>query len=339
MDRKVELRLFALLILFLLVIILFLMIYPFIIPIFLGVTLAFLCYPFYTWLLQKTNSTYISAILSVLTLFFMFLIPLSLVGGLVVNQVLSSDINISSFEEYEEFIAELLGIEFTISEVIQDLRGAFIENLQKYSSIFVSATTTFLIGLLVTLFIFFYTLLHKSTFLQALKSVLPFSEKNSNYLIEQSGFAIKALLIGQVLTAVVQGTLGMIAFFIVGIQGALFWGVVMIVLSLIPIVGAFLVWLPAGIFLILEGQIFAGVFILLWGALIVSQIDNIIRPKLVNRYFKLHPVLIFLGVFGGLQVFGMIGLIIGPLFFAFFMLFFEIYKREYMKDKLIPIKS
>ncbi|MFT4244641.1 MAG: AI-2E family transporter [Candidatus Woesearchaeota archaeon] len=338
MDRKVELRLFALLILFLLVIVLSLMIYPFIIPIFLGVTLAFLCYPFYHWLMQKTKSTYLSAILSVLALFFIFLIPISLVGGLVVNQVISSDINISSFEEYELFIAELIGVEFTLSEVVQDVREAFIENLQEYSSIFVSATTTFLIGLLITLFIFFYTLLHKNTFLQAFKSVLPFSEKNSNYLIEQSGFAIKALLIGQVLTAIVQGTLGMIAFFIVGIQGALFWGVVMIILSLIPIVGAFLVWLPAGVFLLLEGEIVKGIFMLLWGALIVSQIDNIIRPKLVNRYFKLHPVLIFLGVFGGLHLFGMIGLIIGPLIFAFFMLFFEIYKKEYMHLRTIESK-
>ena len=334
MNHKVESKYLAMLILFLFVIVLGFMLYPFMIPIFLGVVIAFLCYPMYHWMVRKTKHAYLSVFLSFIVLLFILIIPIFTVGGLVVNQIINSDINLDGFERYEELIGDLLGIEFFISDVVEDLTQRLIENLQEYSSVFISATANFLIGLLISSFIFFYTLINKELFLNTFKSIIPFSEKNSNYLIEQSGLAVKALLIGQVLTAIVQGVLGMISFFIVGIQGAFFWGVVMIILSLIPVVGAFLIWLPVGVFLILEGEIVKGVFILLWGGLIVSQIDNIIRPKLVNRYFKLHPVLVFLGVFGGLQLFGMVGLILGPLLFALFILYFKIFKIEYLDSKI-----
>ena len=121
----------------------------------------------------------------------------------------------------------------------------------------------------------------------------------------------------------------MISFFIVGLNGALLWGIIMIILSVIPLVGAFIIWIPAGLFLLIEGQIWQGIFVLVWGAVIVSQVDNIIRPYLVNRFADIHPVDTLLGVFIGLPVFGLIGVIIGPLIIAMFKLLVNVYRKEY----------
>lgn len=107
----------------------------------------------------------------------------------------------------------------------------------------------------------------------------------------------------------------------------------MIVLSLIPMVGAFLVWFPAGILLLLQGEIGMAIFILAWGGLVVSQIDNVVRPILVTRYYNIHPLFVILGVFAGLSVFGILGIIIGHLLFELFILVYSIYREEYGEKK------
>ena len=103
----------------------------------------------------------------------------------------------------------------------------------------------------------------------------------------------------------------------------------MTILSIIPVVGAFLIWLPAGIFLLISGQIWEGVFVLVWGVLVVSQVDNFIRPKLVNKFANIHPLETFLGVFMGLSFFGFIGILIGPLIISLFTTLIRIFRKEF----------
>lgn len=318
---------FTLIILFTIFLLYF--IYPFLIPIFLGITVGYLFFPLYTYLLKRTKRESLSSLITIISVLLILVIPISLTLGLIFNQINNTNINIEQINSFETQINSLLGTNLSVTETTQTLKEVLVDNFQTYSQEIFSITTTFFLGLFIFFFTLFYSLIENQRFLKTGIKYLPFSKKNSKHVIVESGYAIKALLIGQVLTAVIQGTLGMISFFIAGIQGAFFWGIIMIILSLIPVVGSFIVWVPAGVILIYQGDIGMGIFILLWGFLIVSQIDNIVRPKLVNRFFKLHPLLVLIGVFAGLSLFGMVGLILGPLFFAFFILLLQAYEKEY----------
>lgn len=325
---------FALLIVLFLTLLIGFMLKDFFISIFLAVIFAYVLNPLYEKLVQKTNRRSLSAILILLIVFVVFLIPSILIGSSIYSQFQSFELNLDQIESVETSIENLVGIEFSIADSLDDLEQTILSNVRDYSQQLISLTTSFFIGLFLFAFILYYSLIEKKKIVRFVKEILPFSTSKSTNLINQSGFIVKALLIGQVLTAIIQGTFGMVSFMIAGINGAIFWGIIMIILSLIPMVGAFLVWFPAGILLLLQGEIGMGIFILAWGALVVSQIDNIVRPILVTRYYNIHPLFVILGVFAGLSVFGILGIIIGPLLFELFILVYTMYREEYITHKV-----
>lgn len=139
-----------------------------------------------------------------------------------------------------------------------------------------------------------------------------------------------AIVYGNTLTAVVQGALGLIGLWIAGVPHPLVWGVTMALLALVPVGGTALVWLPISGVLLLSGRVVEGLFLLCWGALVVSTVDNLLRPRLCGRRMALHPLLVFLSMFGGLAVFGMMGLLVGPLIASLFMAVVRIYRRDFL---------
>ncbi len=129
----------------------------------------------------------------------------------------------------------------------------------------------------------------------------------------------RATLKGTLVIGVIQGTLAGLAFAVVGIEGALFWGTIMAVLSIIPAVGAAVVWIPAVIYLLSSGQVFAGLGLLLWCGIVVGSSDNILRPILVGKDTKMPDLLVLLSTLGGIGVYGALGVIIGPIIAALFL--------------------
>lgn len=146
-----------------------------------------------------------------------------------------------------------------------------------------------------------------------------------------------ATFFGSILTALVQGLAGAILFWILGIASPLFWGAVIAFVSLVPIVGAFLVWLPWSGYLFLVGQSGRALALLAIGGLVVSSIDNLLKPMIIQGRTNMHPLLVFLSVLGGMQAFGFQGIIVGPLVVALFVSFLSFYKIEFrdsLRDKL-----
>lgn len=138
-----------------------------------------------------------------------------------------------------------------------------------------------------------------------------------------------AAFFGSLLTALVQGFAGALLFWALGIPSPLFWGAVVAFVSLIPIVGAFLVWLPWSSYLLLSGQTAHGIAMLAVGGVVVSSIDNVVKPMIIRGRTDMHPLLVFLCVLGGMQAFGFIGILVGPLIVALFLSFLEFYRIEY----------
>jgi predicted PurR-regulated permease PerM len=143
---------------------------------------------------------------------------------------------------------------------------------------------------------------------------------------------------GTLVIGIIQGALAGFAFWVAGIDGSAFWGTIMAILSIVPGIGAALIWVPAVIYLMVTGQLLAGMLLFAWCAAVVGTIDNILRPILVGKDAKMPDLLILVGTLGGLFLFGPIGFIVGPIVCGLFLTVWDIYGATF-KDVLPPVKS
>ena len=176
------------------------------------------------------------------------------------------------------------------------------------------------VGIVVEIFFVIFTMYYLfrdgERLREALYNVMPLDDRRAHEIIDRTQEVISASVYGVLVIALIQGTLGGLAFWALGLPSALLWGVVMIFLSMIPMAGAFVVWVPAAIYLALTGHWGKAIILAVWGALVIGSIDNFLRPKLVGEKTRLHELLIFFSVLGGLQFFGVIGLVLGPVVVA-----------------------
>ena len=161
---------------------------------------------------------------------------------------------------------------------------------------------------------------------------LPLGDQRERELFGKFAEVTRATVKGNIVVAMVQGALGGIIFAVLGIPGALLWGVVMAFLSLIPAVGAGIVWLPVAVYLLATGSIWEGLVLIAFGAVVIGLADNILRPLLVGRDTKLPDYIVLFSTLGGLALFGITGFVIGPLVAALFMAFWNIFMREFNID-------
>jgi predicted PurR-regulated permease PerM len=158
---------------------------------------------------------------------------------------------------------------------------------------------------------------------------LPLEDKEEHLLLHRFTSVTRATLKGTAVIGIIQGGLAGAAFAVVGINSAVFWGTIMVVLSIIPGIGTGLVWVPAAIILIAGGSTAKGIGLAVFCAVIVGSADNILRPRLVGKDTEMHELLIFFGTLGGLVLFGVVGFIIGPIISALFVTIWEIYGKVF----------
>lgn len=165
---------------------------------------------------------------------------------------------------------------------------------------------------LVALFVLFFLFRDRAQVLGTVRSYLPMSDREVDYFLARIRNMTHATIYGNGLTSLLQGTLGGIMFAVLGLEGALLWGVAMALLSLIPSAGAFVIWLPAAVVLAFQDEWLKAAILAGWGVLVVGTIDNVLYPVLVGKEMKLHALAVFLSLVGGLFVFGAPGLVLGP---------------------------
>jgi predicted PurR-regulated permease PerM len=199
---------------------------------------------------------------------------------------------------------------------------------------FIAAAVTFLvkatIGLFVLLFIMYYGFKDGRRLVQFAYAALPLREVYKDRLFEESEEVIDAVFVGNILVSIVQWTLGGLGFWAFGLPNPVFWGFVMTILAILPVVGTPIVWLPAGLILIATGDTVRGFGLLIYSALIVSTVDNFLRPKIVGVRSQVHPAIVLIGVVGGLWVFGVVGFLLGPLVLAIFIVVLKIFQQDYL---------
>jgi predicted PurR-regulated permease PerM len=171
----------------------------------------------------------------------------------------------------------------------------------------------FLFSLVITLAVLFFMLRDAPVFAAGLRRVLPFGRERNERLLVLAQDLVSASVTATLTIAALQGLIGGLAFFALGIEGAVLWGVMMGLLALLPLVGATLVWLPAAVWLVLSGSVVSGVVLALVGVLVLSNVDNVVRPLLLSGSARMNTLVLILSLLGGVSAFGFIGIVLGPL--------------------------
>jgi predicted PurR-regulated permease PerM len=219
--------------------------------------------------------------------------------------------------------------------------GAQIESVGSRLLAWIGASALGLIGtatrlgiqLTISFFGLFYLLLAPHSTWKSVRPFIPFSVKNAERLRERFRDVTISTLVGTGLTAAVQGFLVGLAFWVTGIPNALFWGVVTVILAILPVVGSGLVWGPGALALAIEGRYGMAIGLALWGVLVVGNVDNIIRPIVFRRWAQIHPFITIIGAFAGINYFGLLGLLIGPLAISYFFELIRMYRQEYLQEE------
>ena len=200
-------------------------------------------------------------------------------------------------------------------------------------------TFDFIIGLFITLYLAFFMLRDGQLLARAFRHAVPMAVAHKKELIDKFTTVIRATVKGNLIIAAIQGALGGLAFWFLGVKGALFWAVLMAFLSLLPAVGAGLVWLPVAVYFLLSGAIWQSIALTLYGVLVIGLVDNLLRPALVGKETGLPDFLIMISTLGGMAVFGINGFVLGPVIAALFITVWHIYTVEQADLPVTPIRD
>ena len=220
---------------------------------------------------------------------------------------------------------------FNAQDVVDKLTAAVVQGGQALTARALAIgqnTLMLLVNLGIMLYLLFFFLRDGRDLAQTIRRAVPMQRQHTDFLLSKFATVVRATVKGTVVVALVQGMLGGVAFAFLGIHGAVLWGVVMSVLSLLPAVGAALVWAPVAIYLMATGSMIEGLGLAAWGAGVMGMVDNLLRPILVGKETKLPDYLVLLSTIGGLSIFGVNGFLIGPAIAALFVATWALFSHE-----------
>jgi predicted PurR-regulated permease PerM len=232
---------------------------------------------------------------------------------------------------WNEKIRDYLGSYVDVSHL--DLESLIVTNVQRLTSFLLMQVSNFIGNFSQAIMSFAFAVLSMFFFFRdgerlaiRLKELLPMSEELKQNLTARLKEVIEASIYGGVLVAGIQGALGGLIFWLTGLPSPIFWGTVMAILSLIPIVGPYLIYLPAAVILMVSGSWIRGIIVLALGIVVVSQSDNLLRPMIISSRTRIHTLVLFFSILGGLRLFGLLGIILGPVVASVVQTFLEVYK-------------
>jgi predicted PurR-regulated permease PerM len=240
----------------------------------------------------------------------------------------------TAFDQVERRIEDVIERDIDLAEILQSaVQEANVSAVDSALSLF-GTVSHLLVGLGLTVFLLYYFIKDGERFNRWLHATVPLPEHVQRELHAAFDDVMWAVLVSHVFIAVVQGFVAGIGLAIVGVPNPILWTVVMIVLAILPIIGSFLVWGPAVVYLVSLDQVLAGVFLLVYGTIIVGLTDDYLRPIVIDQYTQtaLNPAIILVGVLGGVFVFGVMGIFFGPIIVGALKAALDVYREEYVKN-------
>ena len=302
-------------------------------PAFLGaITFYILSKSFVRWLVQKKGwSKSMTAVLIILISFFLILLPVAGLISLLYNKisaVLSNpDVITNSIKQADDVLKQKYHISFISADMLASIRSKASDLL----SLVLNKGLGFVSTILMMYFFLYFMITNTNRMEAAIILYLPFKKDKIKLFGDELVRQTFSNSVGIPSIAVVQGFAGFLCYWITGVHEAGFWGVITALTSFIPVIGTGLVWIPMALYMLIIGHIWQGIFIILFGALVMGTLDNVVRFILAKKMADVHPIITVLGVILGLQYFGFLGLIFGPLLISFFFILLKIYYVEYQK--------
>ena len=285
--------------------------------------------PVYQWLVSRKLVPAAAAGITVALAGLIVVVPLASVTGVIVNEAQGVASGVIQSPLLSR-ISELRLGRVQVGPNIADLGRRLIEFVGASALAFVGAATRMTLNLAIALFGLYYLLQRSSVVWERLQPYIPFSPDNAEKLRSRFEGVTISTVIGTGLTALIQGTLIAIGFLVTGLPNAIFWGVITVVLSILPVVGSALVWGPGVLALVLDQRYPAAGTLALIGIL-GGSVDNFIRPVVYRRWADIHPFITIVGAFAGVRFFGLLGLLIGPLSLSYFFELLRMYREEYIR--------
>jgi predicted PurR-regulated permease PerM len=316
----------------------FLIVKPFINVIITALVFAYVFYPVYKWLNTRIRHESIASFIIVLLVIFLISVPLVFVLNALTREVFTGYVAIKeklATGELNEPLAKIYSNE--------EVRSFVNNSLSSVTNFIISNTSNFvfilsqkLLYVFILFFLVYYILKDSKKFVKFSTHLhLKLTRRVHQPLIDRLNDTIYAVVYGTIIVAIIQGIVAGAGFYFLGAPSPVLFGVLTIIFALIPFLGAVAIWLPLSVFVTINGYlnssswgIASGIILFLYGLLVISMIDNILKPKIIGSRAKIHPALVLIGVIGGLNVFGMVGIVIGPVLLALLVTFFEIYGKE-----------
>ena len=316
-----------------------------------GVALAILFTPLYNLLLKKMPKRRTLAAMATLAICLVIVIlPLALVGvslvqevALVAQNIRSGQINFANY--FQQILAALprwllnLLERFNLGDMAAweaRITAGAAEGSQLVAGKALTIgqnTFDFLVSFFVMLYLLFFLLRDGAPLSKKVRDALPLAKPHTHYLLNKFTTVIRATIKGNVAVAIAQGTIGGLSFFFLGVQGALLWAVLMAFLSLLPAVGAALIWGPVAIYFLATGHFWQGGVLIFVGVFVIGLVDNILRPLLVGKDTQMPDYIVLMSTIGGIAVFGINGFVIGPLIAALFMAAWDLFAISNENDE------
>jgi predicted PurR-regulated permease PerM len=301
-----------------------------------ALTLAVMFSPLQRWLESKLKQPNFAALISILLIGLIVIVPTVLIGEQLLTQVVKGSqlidekLNSGEWRRVLEAQPQLAPVVNKIEQYINfpDNIKALNARLGNATGAIVKGSIVQVIGFILVFYMLFFFLRDRHWALKSIASLSPLSQAEMGKLFKRVGDTIHATVYGTFAIAVVQGTLGGLMFWWLDLPAPFLWGLVMSFLAIVPMLGASIVWAPAVLFLALEGNWGSALMLAVWGVLVVSTIDNLLRPVFVGNRLKLHTILVFMSVIGGLLQFGPAGLILGPVTLAITIALLEIWFKR-----------
>jgi len=302
-----------------------------------GVALAILFTPLYKWLLKKMPGKRNAAALSTLTIcLFIVILPLAMVGVSLVQEIVQVTQSIRSGQiNFAAYFQQILNaMPQWLMSIFDRFNLGDMEAWQERISAGAAQgsqliagqaltigqnTFDFLISFFVMLYLLYFLVRDGSALSKTMREAVPLAKPHTHYLLNKFTTVIRATVKGNVAVAIAQGAIGGIAFWLLGVQGALLWAVLMAFLSLLPAVGAALIWGPVAIYFLATGHFWQGGILIFVGVFVIGLVDNILRPVLVGKDTQMPDYIVLMSTIGGMAIFGINGFVVGPVIAALFM--------------------
>jgi predicted PurR-regulated permease PerM len=320
------------------------MIRGFLLTLLLAAVLAGLTYPIFRWINRHVGGRRnLASLLTLVVMTVAIFGPLATIAGVVVQQAITLTqslgptikpfIDDPDLLEYRlallpggaRLMAALPQVAERSAEIVSGIGGFLVG----WVSAATSGTVVFLFQFAILLYALFFFFTQGPRYLRTILSYLPFNEEDNERLIQRFVSVTRATVKGTLLIGVIQGTINGLAFWLVGLPAPVFWGVVMIILSVVPAVGGALIWVPAVAWLLLTGRLPQAIILTIICGAVSGSVDNVLRPRLVGRDTQMPDLLILVSTLGGLGFFGAVGFIVGPLVAALFLTLWQILGELY----------